>query len=184
MDKASKLLEDMIVSQPQHLTPYRSLTLNPHVIDGIIDPIPSSVDPTLPLESETQAVDLFPFIDPILPLENATQVVDLIPSSVDTTLWLESKPDTSHIFLVDIDTTMLGGIPPSPMEPPPIHEAIPFYWVALTRPRLPSNLLFKITIQVCGQDVSQRLLDEGASITIMSSIAWEFVYYPQLVSVT
>jgi hypothetical protein len=129
MDEASKLLEDMIISQPQLPPTYHNLTLNPPVVDGMINLVPSSVspvdnvvnmitslvapvdkvvdqvlssvDPTLPLESETQAVDLFPSIDPILPLENATQVVDLISSLVDPTLLLESKPDTAHVFLVD-----------------------------------------------------------------------------------
>jgi hypothetical protein len=109
-------------------------------------------------------VDLFPSIDPILPLENATQVVDLISSSVDPTLPLESKPDTAHIFLVDTESTMLGGIPPSPMEPPPSNEAILFYWGALTGPRLPSHIPFKITVQVCGQDVPQTLIDEGCPL--------------------
>jgi hypothetical protein len=108
----------------------------------VVDPIPSSVDPTLPLESETQAVDLFPPVDPILPLKNATQVVDLISSSVDPTLSLEGKPDTSHVFLVDTESTMLGGIPPSPMEPPPSNETIHFNWGVLTRPHLPSHIPF------------------------------------------
>jgi hypothetical protein len=96
-------------------------------VDKVVDLIPSSVDPTLPLESETQSIDMFPSINPILPLYNETQVVDLIPSSVDPTLLLESKPDISHVFLVDTDSTMLGGIPPSPVEPPPSNEAILFY---------------------------------------------------------
>jgi hypothetical protein len=128
MDEASKLLEDMTVSQPQLPVSYHKLTLNPPVVDGminlvpssvslvdhvvnmvtslvepvdkVVDLIPSSVDPTLPLESETQAVDLFPPVDPILPLENETQVVDLISSSVDPTLPLESKPDTAHMFFL------------------------------------------------------------------------------------
>jgi hypothetical protein len=85
MDKASKLLEDMIVSQPQLPAAYRKLSLNPpivygmitsvpslfnpvdHVVnlvmslvepvDKVVDPIPSLVNPTLPSESETQEVD-------------------------------------------------------------------------------------------------------------------------------
>jgi hypothetical protein len=88
MDEASKLLEDMIVSQPQLLAAYHNLTLKPRVVDGminlvpslvslvdhvvnlvtslvepvdkVVDLIPSSVDPTLPLGSETQTVDMFP----------------------------------------------------------------------------------------------------------------------------
>jgi hypothetical protein len=132
MDEASKLLEDMTVSQPQLPAAYRKLSLDPPVVDGMITPvpspvnpvdhvvnlvtslvepvdkvvelIPSSVNPTLPLESATQAVDSFPPIDPILPLENETQVVDLISPSIDPTLPLESKPDTAHVFLVDTES--------------------------------------------------------------------------------
>jgi hypothetical protein len=48
------------------------------LVNQVVDPIPSSVKPTLPLESETQAVDLFPPINPILPLENKTQVINMI----------------------------------------------------------------------------------------------------------
>jgi hypothetical protein len=107
MDEASKFLEDMTVSQPQLLFSYRKITLDPPVVDGMInlvpspinsvdhvinmvtslvDPVdkvvdlnPSSVNPPLPLESVTQAVNLFPPVNPILPLKNATQL-DRIPS--------------------------------------------------------------------------------------------------------
>jgi hypothetical protein len=121
----------MTISQPQLPASYRKLSLNPPVVNGIINLvppsislvdqvvnlvtslvelvdqvvnlIPSSVDPTLLLESETQAVDPFPSVDPILPLENATQVVDPISSSDNPTLLLESKPDIAHVFLIDTD---------------------------------------------------------------------------------
>jgi hypothetical protein len=154
MDEASKLLEDMIISQPQLLVSYRKLTLDPPMVDGminsvpsssspidhllnmvtslvkpvdqVVDPIPSSNDPTLSLESATQLVDLFPPVDPILPLQNATQVVDLVSLSIDPTLPLESKPDTAHFFLVDTESTVPRGIPPSPVGPPPRNEAIIF----------------------------------------------------------
>jgi hypothetical protein len=116
MDEASKLLEDMTVSQPQLPSTYCSLNLNPPVVDGminrvpssislvdqvvnlvtslvepvdkVVNPIPYSVDPTLLLESETQVVDLFPSVNHIIPLDNETQVIDLISSSVNPTLLL------------------------------------------------------------------------------------------------
>jgi hypothetical protein len=201
MDEASKLLEDMTISQPQLPVAYHKISLNPPIVDGMItlipspvnpvdhvinlvtslvepidkvvdpipysinptlpsksetkmvDPIPSSVNPTLPLESVTQVVDLFPPVDPILPLENETQVVSLISPSVDPTLPLESKPDTVHVFLIDTESTMMGAIPPSLMEPPPSNEAIRFDWGVLTGPRLPSYIPFQITVQVCGRDI-------------------------------
>jgi hypothetical protein len=212
MEEASKLLEDMTISQPQLLAAYHKLSLNPSVVDGmitlvpspvnpvdhvvnlvtslvepvdkVVDPIPSSINPTLPSESETQAVDPFTPVDPILPLENETQVVDLISSSFDPTLPLESKPDTAHVFLVDTNSAMLGGIPPSPMEPPPSNEAIHFDWDVLTGPRLPSYIPFHITVQVCGRDVTKTLIDEGSSVSILSSIAWQALGCPPLAPVT
>jgi hypothetical protein len=149
-----------------------------------VDLIPSSVDPTLPLESVTQVVDPFTPVDPILPLENETQVVDLISSSVDPTLPLESKLDTAHVFLVDTDSVVSGGIPPSPVKLPPSNEAIRFDWGVLTGPRLPSHIPFQITVQVCGRDVPQTLIDEGSSVSILSSIAWQALGCPPLAPVT
>jgi hypothetical protein len=128
-------------------------------VDKVVEPIPSSVNPTLPLESETQAVDSFPPVDPILPLGNETPVVDLISPLIDPTLPLESKPDTAQVFLVDTDSTVSGGIPPSSVGPPPSNEAIYFDWDVLTGPRLPSYIPFQITVQVCGQDVTKTLID-------------------------
>jgi hypothetical protein len=174
-----------------------------------VDLIPP-VDPILPLENETQVVDsVLPSIDPTPPLMSAkvtdpvpslvsptlplksSQVVypspplvDLIQSSVDPTLLLESKPDTTHVFLVNTDSTMPGGIPPPPVEPPPSTKAILFYWGVLTGPRLPSHIPFQITVQVLGRDVTQTLIDEGASVSILSSIAWYALGCPQLAPVT
>jgi hypothetical protein len=172
MYEASKFLEDITISQPQLLASYRNLTFDPPIIDeminmtsslvnlvdqvvnmvtSLVEPVDqvvalilSSVEPTLPLESETQAVNLFPPVDPILPWENATQVVDLISSLVNPTLSLEGKPDTAHVFLVDTESTVLRGIPPSPLEPPPSNETILFNWGVLTGPRLPSHIPFQL----------------------------------------
>jgi hypothetical protein len=43
MDEASKFLEDMTVSQPQLPAAYQSFSLNPPVVDGMINPLPLSV---------------------------------------------------------------------------------------------------------------------------------------------
>jgi hypothetical protein len=111
-------------------------------------------------------------------LENETQVVDLMSLSIDHTLPLESKPDTAHVFLVDIESIVMGGIPLSPMKSLPSNEAILLDWGVLIGPRLPSHISFKITIQVCGGDVPHALIDEGSSISILSSIAWKDLGYP------
>jgi hypothetical protein len=193
MDEALKLLEDITVSQPQLPVAYHNISPNPLIVDGMINPVPLSVSPidqvvnlvTSLDEPVDQVVDLIPSsVNPILALENETQVVDLISSSVDPTLPLESKPDTVHVFLVDTDSVMSGGIPPSPVEPPPSIETIPFDWGVLTRPRLPSHIPFQITVQVCGRDVPQTLIDEGSSVSILSSITWQALGCPPLAPVT
>jgi hypothetical protein len=54
----------------------------------------------------------------------------------------------------------------------------------LTRPRLPSHIPFQITVQVCGWDIPQTLIDEGASISILSSISLQDLGCPHLAPVT
>jgi hypothetical protein len=107
----------------------------------VTDSVPSSVSPTLHPKSAKVIAPVTSSVNPTLPLKSAS-VVDLIPSSVDPTLPLESKSDTTHVFLVDTESTMLGGIPHSPTKPPPSNEAILFYWGALTGPHLPSHIPF------------------------------------------
>jgi hypothetical protein len=153
-------------------------------VDKVIDPIPYLFNIALSLESATQVVNPFPPIDPILPFENETQVVDLMSLSINPTLPLKSKSDYAHVFLVDTESTVLGGIPPSPVKPPPSNEGIPFDWGVLIGPCLPSHICFKISLQVCGRDIPHTLIDEGSSISIFSSIVWQSLGYPQLVSIT
>jgi hypothetical protein len=163
----------------------------------VTDPVPSSVSPTLPLKSAKVVDPVSPSVDPIPPLRNvkvtdpvpssvsptlplksakvvypSPPLVDSIQSKVDPTLPLESKPDTAHVFLVNTDSTMPGGIPPPSVTPPPSNEAILFDWGVLTGPRLPSHIPFQIIVQVCGQDIPQTLIDDGASVSIFSSVAW------------
>jgi hypothetical protein len=70
------------------------------------------------------------------------------------------------------------------VEPPPSNEAILFNWGVITGPCLPSHIPFNITVNVCGRDIPQTLIDEGSSISILSSIAWEALGCPQLAPVT
>jgi hypothetical protein len=138
-------------------------------VDKFIDLIPYSVNPTLPSENVTQAVDPFPPVDPILPLGNETQVVYFMSLSINPTLF--------PMFFSLIQN-------PSPMKPLPSNEGILFYLGVLTGPRLPSHIPFKITLQVCVRDVPHVLIDVVSSISILSSIAWQDLGYPQLVLVT
>jgi hypothetical protein len=84
----------------------------------VVSPITSSVNTTLPLTSAKVVAPFRSLVSPTLLLKSA-KVVDPISSSIDPTLPLESKPDFSHVFLVDTGSTMLGGIPHSPTKTPP-----------------------------------------------------------------
>jgi hypothetical protein len=193
VDQVVNLVSSSIEPQTQVVDPVPS-SISPalhHKSDAkVVDPILPSVDPTPPLMSAKVTDPVLSSTSPTLPLKSAKVVypspplVDPIQSSVNPTLLLESKPDTAHVFLVNTDSTMHGGIPPPPVEPPPSTEAILFDWGALTGPRLPSHVPFQITVQVRGWDVPQTLVDEGVSVIILSSVAWYTLGCSQLAPVT
>jgi hypothetical protein len=132
---------DMVTSSVNTTLPLRSAK--------VFDPFPSSVSPILhPKSAKVVSLDTS-LVNLTLTMKSA-KVVDLSPPLVNPTLPLGSKPDTAHVFLVDIESTMLGGNPHSPVKPPPSNEAILFYWGAITGPCLPSHIPFHITVQVCG----------------------------------
>ena len=94
MDEASKLLEDTTVSQPQLPAAYHKLSLNPPIVDEMITPVPSPVNPVdhvvnlvmSLVEPVDKVVDLIPSsVNLLLPSESETKEVDPIPSSVDPT---------------------------------------------------------------------------------------------------
>jgi hypothetical protein len=80
MEEALKFLEDMTISQPQLPAAYHKLTLDPPVVDGMINPSPSTVSLV------DQVVNLVTSL-----VEPVDKVVNPIPSSVDPTLLLESE---------------------------------------------------------------------------------------------
>jgi hypothetical protein len=79
MDEASKLLEHIVISQQQPPVASHEPSPNQPLVDEVVGLIPSSVDPSLPLESEVN------------------KVVDPIQSSIDPTLPLESEVDTTGL---------------------------------------------------------------------------------------
>ena len=60
MDEASKLLEDIIVSLQWLPIGYHKLSLESPLVDKAVDPVLTSVDPTLPLKSEIEVVNPSP----------------------------------------------------------------------------------------------------------------------------
>jgi hypothetical protein len=169
-------------------------------VTKVVDPDPSSVDPTPPLKSETKVADLVlssvdptpplksvtkvvnpvpPSIDPTPPLQSATKVVDLVPSLVDPTPHSKSE-DVTQIYLVSTDSLRQGGTSLVPMAPHSSNQTISINWNHLTEPRLPSYVPFQITVQVCDRNIPNTIIDEGASISILSANAWQDFGSPQL----
>jgi hypothetical protein len=149
----------------------------------VVASITSSVNPTPPLMSAKVVSPVTSSVNPTLPLKSV-KVVDPVPPSIDPTLPLESKPDTSHVFLVDTGSIVSGGIPPFPAKTPPSNEAILFYWGVLSRRRPPSHIPFNITVKFFGWYIPQTLIDKGLSVSILSSISWQSLGYPQVIPVT
>ena len=66
---------------------YRKFSLEPPLVDLVVNLVSSVVDPTLPSKSEFQVVNPdLPVIDPILPLKSEFKVVESMSSSLDPTL--------------------------------------------------------------------------------------------------
>ena len=92
MDEASKLLEYIIVSCQWIPTSYHNLSLGIALVDKVVNPSPSLVDPTLPLKSEVEVVNSFSsVVDPSLPLKSEVKEVDSISSVVNPILPLKSE---------------------------------------------------------------------------------------------
>ena len=176
MDEASKLLENLTVPQQEFPTGYRKLLPNLPSTDEVIDVISSTVDPTFPLESETHVTQVD---DPLV-----DQVVDSISHSIDPTFSLESEHHTAQVLFVTSDSSTPGGISPVSTEPPPSTEVFSFDWNRLTEPRLPSSIPFQIIVKAGGRDMHRTQVDEGASVSILSSTAWKALGSPQLVPIT
>ena len=69
-------------------------------------------------------------------------------------------------------------------KPSPSNEVIYFDWSNLTESRLHSSVPFQIVVNVTARRILHTIVDEGDSISILSSTAWQDLGSPQLVSVT
>ena len=64
------------------------------------------------------------------------------------------------------------------MIPPPSSSVVSFDWGPLTPFRLPSYVPFQIIVQAYNMVVHDTILDEGASVSIMSSTTWQALGSP------
>lgn len=125
-------------------------------------------------------------VDPVLPSEG--------PPS-DNMISKENENNTIQILFINTKSDELGGNPLVPLqqgESPPVqgvHLAIypvpplsilvvSFNWNQLARPHLPSNVPFRIIVQVYKMIMSSTIIDEGASVYILSSTTWKVLDSP------
>jgi hypothetical protein len=186
MDEASYLLEKIVDAQQQ------VLSSNPPFVDELVNLVPSSVklvDQVVHMvqssvESADQVIGLIStLIDPTLPLESEVKVVDPIPILVDPATPRKCE-NVAHVFLVSTNSFGIGSTSLIPTEPPSSDDVILLDWVAVPKYCLPFYIPFQIIVQVCGRDGPQTIVDEGASVSIFSSIAWQALVFPLLVLVT
>ena len=144
------------------------------------------VDPTLPLESEVKVVEsMLPPPDPTLSLESVdTEVVPLTQSSCCASLLIESENHLAEVFVVSSDCSTHKEILSLSIEPSPSSEVISFDWSNLTESRIPSSVPFQISVRVVAKSILHTIVDEGASVSIISSTAWKAIGSPSLVLAT
>jgi len=225
MDEASHFLEDIMFIQQKLPIGYHRFSLNPSLVEEVVNPTLSSVNPTLPLESDLPLVDevVNPIISSFNPVQEGTSLllqdsvvspekplvsfqesiieqslVDLVtlslnpvkevikptPFLVDPTLPIESDSKIVDVFLVSLDFFGHGDISSHTMVPPLSFEVCSFDWNSLTKPHLPSNIHFQISVGVAGKEIFRTNVDEGAYVIILSLIAWKYIGSPQLVPTT
>ena len=69
-------------------------------------------------------------------------------------------------------------------EPSLSSEVISFDWSNLTESSLHSSVHFQIVVNVTARRILRTIVDEGASVSILSSTAWQDLGSPQLVPST
>jgi len=141
-------------------------------------------EPSESIPDEIQKVEMA--VDPVLPSEDP---------SLDDTITEENKNDTVQILFVNTDSDEhRGGLPvPLPQEgsssepypvvylvPPPSNLVVSFDWNLLGRPRLLASVPFRIIVQAYKMVMAGTIIDEGATVSILSSIAWEALGLPSL----
>ena len=66
------------------------------------------------------------------------------------------------------------------MVPPPSSLVSSFDWSRFLGYRLPSYVPFEITVQAFGMVVPNTIIDEGASVSVLSSTTWQAFGSPPL----
>ena len=171
MDEASKLLEDIIVTRKWFPIGYCKLSFYIPLVDKVVNPVLTSVDPTLILKSEVEVVELTSSPpNPTLSSESVNiEVISLTQSSSSPSLPIESENHPAVVFVVSSHCSMQEEVLSLSMGTSPSSEVISFYWSNLIESHLHSSVPFQIVIRIISKSILRTIVDEGASVSILSS---------------
>ena len=149
----------------------------------MVDSDLSVIDPTLPLESEVKVIESVSFPpDPALSSESVkTEVVSLTKYLSCSSLPVENELNPAEVFMLHFDCSRQEEILFVSIEPSLSSEVISFDWSNLTESRLHSSVPFQIVVNVTARWILCTIVDEGASVSILSSTTWQALGSPQLV---
>jgi len=191
LGEAKRLLDDS-PALPLWLPPgYKKLLPSPSLVEKLTDtPLwlveaPAIEDkPAESIPDESQKVEVA--VDPILPSEGP---------SLDDTITEENENNTVQIPFINRDSDEHGGSLPVPLPqdgsssesyptlylvPPPSNLVDSLDWNLLGRPHVPANVPFRIITQAYKMIMVDTVIDEGASMSILSLISLEELGSPSL----
>jgi hypothetical protein len=107
------------------------------------------------------------------------EVVSLMQYFVDHTPLSKSDVSTTHVlFISSLEPSEKGGIPLTSSMLPRSPQSISFYWNSLVERFLPSSTSFQIKVEAYSKTIHLCIVDEGASISIIASSAWQAIGCP------
>ena len=79
----------------------------------------------------------------------------------------------SHIFFTaSSELTEQGGTELALDQPPSSSQIASFYWDSLVETRIPFDAPFQIKVKAESYTTAHCIVDEGASVSILSAHAW------------
>ena len=145
------------------------LSLDSSLVDQVINSHSFVIDPTLPSESEVVKSMSFP-LDPALSSKSVKiEVVSLTKSLSCSSLPIENEPKPAEVFMLHSNCSQQEEILSISTEPSLSSEVISFDWSNLTESRLHSIVPFQIVVNVTSRWILHTIVDEGASVSILSS---------------
>jgi hypothetical protein len=161
----------------------------------VVDPVPSSVSPTLHLKSEPKVVAMITSsIDPTPPLKSA-KVVDLVLSSVDTTPPLRSDkvsssvtssinptPPLKSVKVVDLVPQSVNPTPPLKSATKVVDSVLPLVDPTPHSKSEDVTQVYLVNIDSLKQGVTLSIPMEPPSSNHMISIEWNHFTEPHIPS--